>query len=444
MRGSAFIAFFGIATALSGALVGCGDDSEEEAAAPAKIAKSGEGETCTRSDDCDKGLACFGNVCLQEPSGTGGTDGTGGSATGGKGGTSPTLGGEGESCTKRSDCNTGLSCFNQRCTSGTGEGGGGNTPTQGARGETCVLSSDCEAPLICLPDVGTRSIGVCTDAESDITPSGMVCGAECIEPADCCGIPVELQASIGVKSCTDLADVLDGVTCSATTTGQNATRCFVDEAYCSGCGTTNWDCTAGVCNYKAVCSASGLLFEGCPTYSRIGRPLIGTCDTADTERCQAHAVDPVCTVDDDCDTLAVSDDPADTCNAGECTCFAQTCLRRCDSDLDCRVGYMCDTGDDVCVPEDACSSDVTCQERTGDIRAACLQNTCTRPCQFDLDCNALTGGLFRSVCNAGMCESIGCNDETDCASPYMNGTKTFCTRPEAAAGARAAQSAITD
>src|SRR6188768_3445282 len=172
MRGSAFIAFFGIAVAISGSLVGCGDDDGDDdgddGAKPADVTKSKEGESCVRTDDCDEGLACFGNVCLTDPSGTGGSTGTGGSSgAGGRGGSTTTLGGEGESCTRRADCAQPLGCFNQRCANdGSGEGGGGNVPTRGERGETCVLSSDCESPLVCRPNdtgvgPGAGSVGVC-------------------------------------------------------------------------------------------------------------------------------------------------------------------------------------------------------------------------------------------------------------------------------------------
>jgi len=453
MRGSAFIAFFGIAVAISGSLIGCGDDDGDEDTAAPKVTKSKAGESCLNTNDCDKGLACFSNVCLEAPSGTGGSDGTGGStATGGKGGsTTTTLGTEGESCTRRADCAPPLGCFNQRCANaGSGEGGGGNVPTRGERGETCVLSSDCEASLVCLPNgggigPGAGSVGVCTDANTDIQPTGNVCGAECREAADCCQIPVELHATIGVKTCTDLADVLDGVTCNSSATAQNQARCLVNEAFCEGCGARTWQCNAGRCNYNAECTADGLVPGGCPTFSRAGFPLVSLCDVGESDRCQPAMVDPLCDVDADCDGLMVTDDPADTCNAGECTCFQSACLRRCDSSLDCRVGYECDTGDDVCVPEGACTSDLTCQRQAGDIRAVCVDGGCSIPCVVDLDCNVgLVEGGFQRVCNAdNMCEAIGCTQDNDCPGT-VNNVKLFCTTPEAAAGARAAQSAITD
>jgi hypothetical protein len=442
MRGSAFIALFGIATAISSQLIGCGDEDETEAQPkPAPVVKSSEGESCLTTNDCDEGLACFSNVCLEAPSSTGGSGGSG---------PTQTLGGQGESCTRRLDCQPGLGCYNQRCAmSDTGEGGGGNIPpvTLGQRGETCVLSSDCEAGLACRPSGTNSSVGVCTDENTDVAPTGRVCGAECVDPEDCCQIPIELQEP-NVKSCGDLAALLDGVTCDNTATAQNQIRCLVNDAYCAGCDANTWDCTAGRCFYNAVCSADGLVPGGCPTFSRTGFSLPPTCDP-DMERCLSPEVTPFCEMDADCEGLPVSDDLSmmpDTCNGDECVCFEESrCLRRCDSPLDCRLGYTCDTGDEVCIPEGTCTTDDTCKAVMADIRAVCRMNACTLPCVTDLDCNdaGLIEGGFRQVCASGMCTNLGCNDDSDCGNA-MTGVKTFCTEPEAATAARAAQSAITD
>jgi hypothetical protein len=450
MRGSTFIAFFGIATVISGALVGCGDDDGDDDLEPVNVAKSKEGESCVTTNDCDTGLACYSNVCLPGANGTGGS-----TSTGGTGGTSnPTLGGVGESCTRRADCSPGLGCYSQRCAeTDTGEGGAGNVPvTQGSRGETCVLSSDCTSPLACLPGgsggpgAGVGFVGVCSDVNTDVPPTGKVCGAECTQPVDCCQLPLELHETIGVKTCTELTDVLDGVTCDGTASVQDQARCLAQAAYCLGCDADTWECTGGLCVYALDCAADGLVPDGCPTVSRAGFGLPFLCDVGGSDRCQPPAGEPLCTTAADCDGLPVSDDGTDTCNADECICFESQCLRPCDSDLDCRVGFVCDMGDEVCVPEGSCTTDVTCQREGGDIRLACVDGVCTMPCQTDLDCNedGLTDGGFEAVCNADhMCEPIGCADDSECPGAG-NGVKLFCTTPADAVAARAAQSAITD
>jgi hypothetical protein len=446
MRGSAFIAFFGIAIAISGSLVGCGDDesSDDDDDAPAKVTKSGSGESCVTTNDCAEGLACYGNVCQDAPNGTGGTDGTGGSSTGG-GGTAPTtLGGEGESCTRRADCRSPLGCYNQRCASaGSGEGGGGNVPTRGQRGETCLVSSDCEEELICLPGAALSGVGICTIGDADTTPSGMAClNHECRDAEDCCELPINLHASLGVTSCAELADTLGTAACNSSTPTALQPLCMAQAAYCD-CAADAWECQNGFCAYTAECSASGMVPNGCPTSSRTGRALFATCDLGETDLCQPAVVDPPCVMDDDCDGLAVADDLADTCGGGECTCYESMCLRRCDEDLDCAVGFVCDTGDDICVPADACTSDERCQATLRDVRAVCADAVCSIPCVTDIDCNATLTGAFTQVCDTdGMCKPLGCTEDDQCPAA-ANGARTFCTEPPAG-GAPIGSSAITD
>lgn len=435
MRGSAFIALFGIAFAISGSLIGCGDEDEtDQAAKPAKVTKSGENESCVRTDDCVSGLKCVNNVCVES-----------GGSTGGSGGSGPTtspLGDVGETCSRSADCKPELGCFNGRCAAeATGEGGAPPV-TLGKRGETCVVSSDCETGLVCRPGGMQTSIGVCTETDTSIVPTGNVCGAECKTAADCCQLPVELQMGLGAKSCVELDDLLVGVDCATTMVAVELQRCFAQTAYCE-CEADTWECNQGACLYTATCSADGPVPGGCATISRSGRMLFATCDVADTELCQPSTVDPLCEVDDDCEQVAVTDDPSDICVADECTCFNGGCFRKCSENLDCRATRQCDMGANVCVPVDACASDLICQTTLGDVRARCVDNACTLPCEIDLDCNALTGGTFQRVCHEGMCQAVGCSNDDECPGA-PSGVRLFCTAPNAAAGVATGESAITD
>ena len=440
MRGSAFIAFFGIATAVSGTLIGCGDDEEPAA----KITKSGANESCTRTDDCKSGLSCVSNICTDSGSGTGGTDNTGGSA--GKGGTtSSPLGGEGETCSRRADCQTTFGCFNGRCAeTDTGEGGGpGVGPTVGTLGETCLLTSDCGEGLSCRPTNNT-TIGVCTPVDSDVAPTGNVCALdECRTAEDCCELPINLQATLLATSCAEITDLIGTTNCATTTTVALQQLCFARDAYCE-CAANAWDCTNGTCSYAADCTASGMVPGGCPTSSRTGRPLVATCDTADSGLCQSPAVDPPCVRAADCDTLSVTDFPADTCEGGECTCFESQCLRMCDEDFDCAIGFECDTGDHVCIPAALCTTNTRCQDTMNDIRARCTNGICTLPCEIDLDCSplGLVNGMLANVCEGGSCTPLGCTDDNECPGG-LNGARTLCTPQRTAVGS-SAMSAITD
>jgi hypothetical protein len=147
--------------------------------------------------------------------------------------------------------------------------------------------------------------------------------------------------------------------------------------------------------------------------------------------------------DDDCEAIAVSDDPTDTCVADECTCFQGGCYRRCSEDLDCRATRQCDTGASVCVPVEGCASDLNCQVTLGDVRATCVGGECTLPCEIDLDCNPLTGGSFQRVCHEGMCQALGCANDDECPGAPM-GVRLFCTAAADAPGGTSAESAITE
>jgi hypothetical protein len=454
--------FLGIALAVSAALVACGDgddaDDDDDGAPAEPAVKSGEGESCARTDDCAKGLACYNLVCVEDPSPpTAGTGGGGGGNAGsgnraGTGGMSNPgrLSGDGESCTKTSDCEASLACYNLRCQerpTPDGEGGEQNLPDPvlGARGETCVLSSDCQPELVCMPSDGqTGSVGVCSPKDSGLEATGKTCSAECAEDEDCCQVPIEEHGALGVKSCTELSAVLEGIDCATSTDAVALRRCFARAAYCDCEDDNPWSCSDGGCQYEADCSVSGVVPGGCPQYTRSGRVLSTACDIDGSEKCSLPST---CMVDDDCTALAVSDDPGDICATGECTCYDESvCLRKCDGDFDCAAGKTCDPDTNVCIPSEACTSDEVCQVRAGDYRWTCSDaGVCTRACEFDIDCNALTNGSLRFVCTEGTCQLLGCEEDDECelmTDPQGMRRRMFCAAP--VAGTTTASSAITD
>jgi hypothetical protein len=481
MRSTSLFSLFGIALCMSAAVVACSgddDDNSEPAQTPSDI-----GQSCTRTADCKSPYVCIDQVC--EKKGTAGNAGEGNQGTGGStGGTSPTagkggtagtfgnggkpgtagtgsvtpppvLGGEGESCTRAADCETDLHCFNQRCTKtettgAGGEGGMGSVappiPKLGQEGETCALSSDCDTGLACLPGgAGTIPnegfVGVCTKANSGITPTGKDCHAECVAPEDCCQLPPSLLTS-SMKSCADLAKALDGVDCVGSP-GSFAEQCFIQAAYCA-CDKSTWKCNEGSCEYAAACQSSGLTINGCPLASRTDRALISTCTDG---HCQAAAVTPVCTADADCDTQQVADDVGDRCSPGECTCYksAGLCYRKCSSDLNCAAGKVCDTKAHLCMAAPECSEDVTCQTIKQNVNAACQNGACVVTCDNDLNCNTdLTTGLA-DVCNTNhVCEPIGCSDDSQCVTTTNPSLHLFCTTKLTTDTTGGPSSAVTD
>jgi len=466
MKNSVILSFLSVvALAGSGLVAGCDSDD--------KLAKSALGESCDRTADCDDGLKCVNSTCAKSVSGTGGTSGNDneggeGPGTGATAGTAvvipPVLGGEGESCAKRADCKEGLGCFSQRCqksTSSGGEGGEGPTgPMLGTIGETCGLTTDCMDGLACLPQngyndlsakaIGSNSVGVCTPTDNGLEPTGKSCqGAECRSAEDCCQLPVEMHATLGANSCGQLAELLDGVDCDAPSTVEKP-LCFAQSVYCE-CKAKTWSCTdAGLCVYSASCDSAvtGFVPDGCPTVSRAGKALYGTCND-DTSKCEPTVGDPICKTDADCNGKNVADSiSAETCVGSECTCYKATgsCYVKCGEDLDCRTGETCDTKTHVCVQSSAqCTTNAFCVVNYG-VGYSCLDGVCDIECNTDLDCNdgRLTNYEDTRVCNADhRCERIGCNDDNDCPGTE-NGVRLFCTDNIAQEGTDTVHSAITD
>jgi hypothetical protein len=461
MRSTVIWSFLSVvALSVGGLISGCDSD--------ATIAKSGLGESCDSSADCNDDLKCLQGACYKAPpveGGAGEGKGTGGTTSGPP---EPVLGDEGESCTKRADCKENLGCFNQRCIAApTGEGGEGNIPggpVLGKNGETCQTSADCETGLGCVPGgYGQQGpigfIGVCTPTPSKLVPSGKSCGAECVKDADCCELPVALHIAwsavsvpgtsepygTGANSCAELAELIGASKCTAAATGALAARCFAQAAYCE-CDAT-WTCDAGKCSYTGACTKDGPVVGGCPNFTRSGAATYPACDV-DTELCAPAAGDPLCAKDTDCETLAMAD-TGEICAADECVCYEKTgCYRACNGPLDCKPGFTCDTADSVCKPSPACTTTAECKAMVGfGARYSCVEETCQITCSTDFDCNAgsFAAGVNTLICNPeGICEALGCSSDDQCTNGALaNPVKMFCTDnvPAVTGGV---SSAITD
>ncbi len=73
----------------------------------------------------------------------------------------PVLGGEGESCTKRADCEADLRCFNQRCTASGETGGGAGAGGQGTTAPPLRRGSVRSARRACSRRTATRASPAC-------------------------------------------------------------------------------------------------------------------------------------------------------------------------------------------------------------------------------------------------------------------------------------------
>jgi len=427
--------WIGTALTLGVLVVACGDDDD-----PAPRG-SAEGESCVRTSDCERGLSCIANFCTSGPGG-----GEGGSDTGPAPG--PVLGGEGESCTRRADCVANLLCIDQRCTDGApADGGEGNIPAPrlGIRGDSCESVSDCGPGLTCILRMGG---GVCDLEDYGLEPSGNVCGGECLAAEDCCELPPVLAAAY--TSCEKLVqNRLAGnprTSCPTTTpiALELAKPCFDYNTYCD-CGADTWECANSRCSYTAECTVSGDTWSGCPSFSRTNGALTTTC----TDGACSPAANP-CMDAADCVGQAPADlavpciDASCLCAEDECMCVNERCYVGCDEDLDCPLPFAC--VENVCTATATCFSDSQCQVLRADVTAECREGTCVTPCARDQDCSdsGVVGGgaAFNAmVCGPdGTCQRLGCTEHEECdAGPV----RTFCIEAPAPAAERV-RSAVTD
>jgi hypothetical protein len=310
----------------------------------------------------------------------------------------------------------------------------------------------------------SAGVGVCDITSFGIVPTGKVCGGECAAADDCCQLPQLEQSAVGIKSCADLTALIatNAVDCAATQVAASlgAHLCFLDSAYCAGCGATTWKCTDNTCVYNVACTvaAGADAPKGCPVYSRLGH-LLPDCN-AKGLKCTGQTVADLCTTDASCTGQVVADSlGADSCSDGECTCYAgnHECYRKCARDLDCAAGRICDKDSSLCVPDSACVTDTQCALKNGSLDYTCRTDThtCAHSCTTDRDCsgtghvsgNTEEGTYFNgSVCSNGFCEYVtdDCTDDSQCPLGATNGYKTFCIDAPALAPDTSVTSAITN
>ena len=407
--------------------VGCDSGNGGNSSGPDSGANSGGssalGESCTRTADCQTGLACIANTCY--PKAGGGDDG----------GSDATVPADGEA--------------------GTGAEAAILGPPLGQTGDSCQTSQDCAAGLRCA--ASTTGLGVCSPANYGLTPTGKVCTGECAQPSDCCELPLNVYlytCSAGncfnytaIHTCQDILQLVLGGDTSQCAPGRDAgsavgAGCFYYQTYCQ-CAANTWACNGGACAYTAPCSSNLANSPGgCPSLSRTRTSLATACDMT-AGKCQTMTAG--CATSAQCSDAGVADTPA-TCVGGDCTCYQSGCYLKCAKDLDCQAGYSCDTTTSLCV-RGACTKDQECAVQLGNVRAKCASGTCSVACSSDRDCSPPGGagqGTFNgTICDptAKTCVPAGCVADVDCAA--VGGVRAFCVAaPDA--GAKVVHSAITN
>jgi hypothetical protein len=369
--------------------------------------------------------------------------------------------GPGETCTRTFDCQAGLACLQNQCFpvtptadggAGAGsEGGVATGPHLGLLNESCQTSSDCQAPLECIGDA-------CTVVSYNLTSTGKSCTGECNAAADCCELPVNFSAFLsnwftfpadgGFETvhpslsganlrCEDLLAYIggDASICNQTTFPNNeqslAEGCFDYTTYCK-CAANTWACTNNACSYTAPCSNAAGSAANCPSETRTGRALGATCNVAGagaTGTCQAG-----CTTAADCsDTFPSGSGHACSqadAGGGNCTCYQSACYFKCTKDVDCASGSTCDTTTSLC-KKSGCMTTADCVQSTSNPRAQCNAGACQIPCGNDVECISANGGGGPpgTICSAGLCKAAGCSSDASCTT---SSTHLFCVTAAAA------------
>jgi len=430
------LGLLGAPLAATGAVGGCSSSSSQ----PAVL--SAAGESCTRTADCGSGLVCVEDTCVVKGAPPPGF------AEGGA--IFPLEAGVGAAAP-----------------AGHEEGGvpeAAPSPRVSDLGESCLNTSDCGAGLVCVPSASGAG-GTCDLASYGLQATGKTCSGECVTGADCCELPVGITLTAGaVKTCQDIVTlVLGGNTnqCGPDASAPSpdvGVACFLYATYCAPCATSGvWSCNASQCVYGGACQNNGVVYGGCPSQTRTGRPLSPFCDTT-ANKCQSTGGLGVCDVASDCNGKGTTDG-AGTCRGGDCTCYEGACYLSCASTLDCAQGYTCDATTTLCTKSGTCSSDAQCASQTGTLNAKCVSGACKLSCTSDRDCGGSglvqgagdAGAFVGQVCGTdGFCEPLGCATNADCqeANHNMNpgGSKVnyFCVTPPAPIATPTPASAITN
>src|SRR5262245_54754376 len=119
------------------ACMACGDQVELK---QDTAARGETGESCTSRRDCEDGLACIDNRCVEHGA-------TSGQGDGGMEMIADTRGAAGESCTRRADCQAGNACIDNVCVSEMELPEGMLPSVRGERGESCQARNDCAGEL---------------------------------------------------------------------------------------------------------------------------------------------------------------------------------------------------------------------------------------------------------------------------------------------------------
>ncbi len=313
--------------------VGCGDKVTVN-----KTAKGGAGESCTRRDDCETNLTCIDNRCISPAAANAKQDG---------GMMIETRGQAGESCTRRADCQSKLACVAQVCVAETSLTDMPQS-AQGDRGESCQARNDCAPGLACVN-------AHCSPDSYDVTVQAKDCfRVECSKTTDCC------DTFLASTSCPSWKTLCDG---------GDASYCNIYDSQCK----CPYTCSNELC----------VIEDHCTMDTDCGSSLL-KCFDMKCAQCKVNA----------------------DCADPDAACVSGVCKAGCKRNEQCPLFQACQSGKCVDV---GCASDRECLFSTQDPLSKCVDKKCVTPCQNDTECT----GPFQ-VCDMGSCKFVGCETNEEC------------------------------
>jgi len=336
------------------------------------------------------------------------------------------LGEEGEACTVKADCVSGLECVSGKCAKADSAGDCSGTKCKGD--ETCISGS-------CIPNIELCGGKKCGQDETCVGTNcvnnsrvcgGVVCGSDeicqndrCVKDGDCGGIQCEDDEICYFSTCRAAGDC-GGVKCYDT-----------EICYNNACHNTG-DCGGLECNANEKCRDGECVESGdCGGYACKSDEVcimnacyrVGECDGIACEENQYCDAD-VCYDKEYCGDQYCNGD--EYCNDGVCE-HADFCL----DNKGVRTEYC---GSECCSQSQFCGSDAKCCEET----EACGSTCCGEgeKCENEI-CHIICDGVERCeledgsevCCAAGeICASNKCYKPSDvkCIDNYMCENDEYC------------------
>lgn len=332
-------------------------------------------------------------------------------------GTETALLGEGEFCTDSAQCAKGLTCQSNACSQGSTVSTSCYTSAQCSGGKLCI-GGYCKDPVSCstIEDCGSGTEcvdGKClpkTDSdnvEQDVIPDAN----DTVEPTDLVDDKLPGDSHVEVvpdvpetTPCANASECNDANSCTTDKCENN--KCVYTMIAGEGCCQVKEECTAGNACQTPKCSQFNCFYvtkaNCCMTDAECDDQLFSTADTCSNHEC-VHEELKTCQNAIDCDDSNACS--VDACVQNLCSYSPSTNPLCCLSDQDCNDNDA--TTEDVCLenscyfkPEGTCLLASECDDLNSCTFDSCQDTACVNSpnmstacnCTSDLDCAGGKGG----------------------------------------------------